>query len=203
MKRSLMLVLVPVLAAGCQESMRDWERQPMPTRDRQCVFRAATQVLEKHFTIADSSIVRGTIETEPQVFDRRREGTLADVRGAGGQWRRTVFFETRQTGLDVVARVSVRLQREATDAAMAQADQHRTAPETEYPTARESDRDPMSRAKEGVWMETGHDPALARELLGAIHDRVELLEADVTVPVGQSPREAADEVRRIGSEQGF
>jgi len=183
--------------------MRGWQRQAMPSHDRQRVFQAAQDVLDEHFDIAEASIVRGTIETKPQVFNRRREGTLADVRGAGGQWRRTVFFGAERSGLTMVCKVAVLLEREATEAAVASADQHRNAPETEVPVAPESDRSLAGRPKKAVWMETGYEDALARELLSAILERVRQLEGDMAMPMGQSPREAAEEVRRLGTDQGF
>jgi len=204
MKRSILLVLVAVLGAGCQEATRGWERQAMPSHDRQRVFEAARAVFQEHFEIADANFVRGTIETEPQGFERRREGTLADLRGAGGQWRRTVFLGLGRDGLTVVARVAVLLEREATDAAVAMVDQHRTAPEDELPTAPDAERRHAGpRSPEPVWMEVGYEASLARELLSAIADRVRALEREQMMPTGQSPGDAAEEVRRIGAEQGF
>ncbi len=204
MKRSMWLVLVVVLGAGCQEATRGWERQPMPSHDRQRVFEAARTVLQEHFEIAEARVVRGTIETEPQIFERRRDGTLADLRGAGGQWRRTVFVGLDRDGLTVVARVAVLLEREATEAAVAMADQHRTAPEDERPTALDAERPHAGfRSPEPVWMEVGYEASLARELLSAIAERVRTLESEHAVPRGPSPGDVAEEVRRIGAEQGF
>jgi len=203
MKRMLLLVLTAAAAAGCQEATRSWQRLPMPSHDRQRVFQAAREVLSKHFTIADANITRGTIETEPAVFERGGGGTLADLRGAGGRWRRTAFFRTERSGLTVVAKVAVRLEREATEAAVAVAAQHRTAPEEELPTESAGAPALAERPKELVWMELGEDKSLARELLGAIAQRVREMERDTAVPTGQSPREAAEEVRRLGEEQGF
>ncbi len=205
MNRTLLLslLLATAAAAGCQEASRAWQRQPMPSHDRQRVFQAAQEVLERHFRIADANLIRGTIETEPALFDRGGGGALADFRGAGGRWRRTALFEMERAGLTVVGKVAVRLEREATDAAVAVAEQHRTAPEEELPAA--SHGEPMrgGRPGEAVWMDVGEDKALARELLGAIARRVREMERDEAVPVGQSPREAAEEVRRLGEQQGF
>jgi len=203
MKRSLLLLLAAVVAAGCQEATRTWQRQPMPSHDRQRVFQAAREVLEQHFQIADANIIRGTIETEPQVFDRGGGGTLADLRGAGGRWRRTVYFGMERSGLTVVGKVAVLLEREATAAAIAVAEQHRTAPEDELPIASDGDHSLGDRPKRPVWMEVGEDKSLARELLGTIAQRVREMERKEAVPMGQSPREAAEEVRRLGEQQGF
>jgi len=204
MKRCLLLVLAAAAAApGCREAMRPWQRQPMPSHDRQRVFQAAREVLEQHFRIAGANVVRGTIETEPQVFDRKGGGTLADLRGAGGRWRRTVFFATDRSGLTVVGKVVVRLEREATEAALASAEQHRTAPEDELPAASHREAALGERPKEPVWMEVGEDEALARELLGTIAERVRRMEREESVPAGQSPSEAAEEVRRLGEQEGF
>ncbi|MFO8012894.1 MAG: hypothetical protein R6X20_06255 [Phycisphaerae bacterium] len=203
MKRSLLVLLALAAAAGCQEATRTWQRQPMPSHDRQRVFQAAQEVLERSFRIAEANITRGTIETAPALFDRGGGGTLADLRGAGGRWRRTAFVDLERSGLTVVAKVAVLLEREATDAAVAVAAQHRTAPERELPVDRPGDPVLAERPKRAVWMEVGEDKSLARELLGAIAQRVREMERDEAVPMGQSPREAADEVRRLGEQQGF
>jgi len=203
MKRSLLLLLAVGVAAGCQEATRAWQRQPMPSHDRQRVFQAARGVLEEHFQIADANVIRGTIETEPQVFDRGGGGTLADLRGAGGRWRRTVYFNMERSGLTVVGKVAVLLEREATAAAIAVAEQHRTGPEDELPAASHRDHSLGDRPKQPVWMEVGEEKSLARELLGTIAGRVREMERQEAVPMGQSPREAAEEVRRLGEQQGF
>jgi hypothetical protein len=203
MKRTLLFLAAAAAAAGCQQVTRDWQRQPMPSHDRQRVFQAAQEVIERHFRIADANLIRGTIETEPTLFDRGGGGTLADLRGAGGRWRRTAFFELERSGLTVVGKAAVRLEREATEAAVAASAQHRTAPEEELPADRPGDPVLAERPKEPVWMDVGEDTSLARELLGAIARRVREMERDVTVPTGQSPREAAEEVRRLGEQQGF
>jgi len=182
--------------------MREWQRQPMPSHDRQRVFEAARAVLESHFKIADANFVRGTIETRPQVFERPRRGTLADLRGAGGRWRRIVSFRMEREGLTVVAEVAVRLQREATEAAVAMAEQHRTAPEDELPASPPGAGTAGSRGDQAVWMDVGWDAALARELLSAIAERVRGLERAAEVPTGgQSPAEAAEEVRRLDAQR--
>jgi len=203
MKRSLLLLLVPVVAAGCKEATRAGQRQPMHSDDRQRVCQAAREVLEEHFQIADANVIRGTIETEPQVFDRGGGGTLADLRGAGGQWRRTVYFGMERSGLTVVGKVAVLLEREATAAAIAVAEQHRTAPEDELPARSDRDHSLGDRPKQPVWMDVGEEKSLARELLGTIAQRVRAMEREEAVPMGQSPREAAEEVRRLGEQQGF
>ena len=203
MKRTLLLLTAVAAAAGCQEASRAWQRQPMPSHDRQRVFQAARAVLEQHFRIADANLIRGTIATEPTIFDRGGSGTLADLRGAGGRYRRTAFFEMERSGLTVVGKVAVRLEREATEAAVAASAQHRTAPEEERPADQPGDPVLAERPKEPVWMDVGEDESLARELLGAVARRVREMERDVTVPTGQSPREAAEEVRRLGEQQGF
>jgi len=108
-----------------------------------------------------------------------------------------------RSGLTVVGKVAVLLEREATAAAIAVAEQHRTAPEDELPIASDGDHSLGDRPKRPVWMEVGEDKSLARELLGTIAQRVREMERKEAVPMGQSPREAAEEVRRLGEQQGF
>ena len=200
MKRVLLVLGLVMTAAGCRAgASRGWQRSPMPTHDRQHVFEAAREVLAEHFEVADVNFVRGTIETKPQVFERRRSGTLADVRGAGGRWRRTVLFEMGRDGLTVTAAVAVRLQREATEAAVAMTETARPARIDELPPSSHGNGRVGRRPVTDVWMDVGYDDALARELLSAIAERVGARERREAVPPGQSPREAAEETRRIGA----
>jgi len=175
----------------------------MPSHDRQRVFEAARAVLSEHFEVADANVVRGTIETRPQVFQRRRSGTLADVRGAGGRWRRTVSFEMARDGLTVVAAVSVRLQREATEAAVAMTETARPDRTDELPPSTLSGVQVGRRTTDPVWVDVGYDEALARELLATLAERVRTRQQREGVPQGQSPKEAAEETRRIGAREGF
>jgi len=208
MKAMQLCLLAAVLAAGaasagCQNGGRAWQRQAMPGGDRPQVFETALAVLEQHFEVADSNIVRGTIETKPQAFDGPRGGTLADLRGAGGAWRRTVFVEVDRDGLTVVAAVAVRLQREATDAAAAQSETVRTGPSEELPPLPDRARPIGTRARDTVWVEVGYDDALARELLGTIAERLRRLEDTEGFPELDSVRKMADEMRRMGGTPEF
>ncbi|MBL7140733.1 MAG: hypothetical protein ISS74_07470 [Planctomycetes bacterium] len=205
MKPTQLLLLAAALAvfAGCQNGGRAWQRQAMPVGDRPQVFQTALAVLEEHFEIADSNIVRGTMETKPQIFDGPRGGTLADLRGAGGAWRRTVFVEVDRDGLTVVAAVAVRLEREATDAAVAQSETVRTGPSEELPPLPDRERPIGGRARDVVWVEVGYDDALARELLGMITSRLRRLEDTEGFPELDSVRKMADEMRRMGGSPEF
>ncbi len=200
MKRVLWVLGLVVTVAGCRAgASRGWQRSSMPSHDRQHVFEAAREVLSEHFEVADANFVRGTIETRPQVFDRRRSGTLADVRGAGGRWRRTVSFEMDRDGLTVVAAVSVRLQREATEAAVAMTETARPDRLDELPPSTHGGVRVGRRPTTPVWMDVGYDDALARELLGTLAERIRVGRQDDAIPEGQSPEDAAEETRRIGA----
>ena len=202
MKRALWMLGLVVTVAGCRAgASRGWQRSSMPSHDRQHVFEAARAVLSEHFEVAEANFVRGTIETRPQVFDRRRSGTLADVRGAGGRWRRTVSFEMDRDGLTVAAAVSVRLQREATEAAVAMTETARPDRVDELPPSAHGGG-VGRRPTDPVWMDVGYDDALARELLGMVAERVRVRQEGDAMPAGQSPQEAAEETRRIGAREG-
>jgi len=208
MKPISWLLLAAVLgtvavSAGCQNGGRGWQRQTMSTGDRQQVFQAALEVLEEHFEIAKSNIVRGTIETKPQVYDGPPSGTLADLRGAGGAWRRTVFVEIERDGLTTAVSVAVRLEREATEAAVAQSETVRTGPSEELPPVPDRERPIAGRPRDTVWVEVGYDEALARELLGTIASRVRRIEEAEGFPELDSVRKMADEMRRMGSSPDF
>jgi len=59
-----------------------------------------------------------------------------------------------------------------------------------------------TRAKgDEVWVEAGYDAALARELLSEIAEKAGQAERSEAVPQGESPKEAAEETRRIGAEE--
>ena len=58
-----------------------------------------------------------------------------------------------------------------------------------------------ARASEEVWMEVGYDDGLARELLAAIAERARQAAQGEELPKGQSPKDAAEETRRIGAQQ--
>jgi hypothetical protein len=62
--------------------------------------------------------------------------------------------------------------------------------------------EPGARAPRPVWVEVGYDAQLAREILAQIADRVRKMEQGELPPMGQPPKEALEETRRIGAEQG-
>ncbi|MCX5674726.1 MAG: hypothetical protein NTX87_06935 [Planctomycetota bacterium] len=191
---SVALMAVALLAGGCGEAAtRAWQRAELPTHDWPRAFDAARDVLKEHFEIADASMTAGTLETKPQVLDRARSGTLADLRGAGGRWRQTVSVELDRGGLAIGARVAVRLEREATAAAVAITESGANEPRVAESGA---------RAQRPVWVEVGYDAPLAREILVQIADRVRKMEQGEMPSMGQSPKEALEETRRIGAEQG-
>ena len=202
MKHATLLVGLLATVLGCQTAAtRAWQSTDMPSHDRDRVFNAAKEVFESHFGAAEANWAKGTIETRPQIFDRARSGTLADIRGAGGQWRRTASFEMDREGLAVVARVAVRLEREATAAAAAAADTMRPERNDESARPMPPRIGPSRTRSDEVWMEVGYDAAMARELLAEIAQRVGEAERGEAVPQGPSPKDEAEESRRIGAEQ--
>ena len=201
MRPMLLLIGVALAAGGCSSAaVRPWQSADMATGDRQRVFEAAREVLAKHFQVAEVNFPRGTIETQPQAFDRSRSGTLADVRGAGGRWRRTVYFEMGPEGMTTFARVAVHLEREATAAAESIVQARSDARESELPRVGPRYAKPPSQPSREVWVEIGYDAPLAREILAQITQRVRQAQQGDQVPLGQSPKDAAEETRRIGAE---
>lgn len=197
MKRLLALVVLLAGAAGCDRAAtRAWQSSEMPTHDAQRVFEAAREVLERNFEVAEASFAKGVIVTRPQAFERSRSGTLADVRGAGGKWRRTVSFELDRAGLAVVARVAVRLERESTAAAMAIADATTGERPDELPRVGPQYGRTAGRSSEEVWTEVGYDAALARELLAAIAEAVGKGERSEAMPAVPTAKDVDDETRR-------
>ena len=204
MNRVLVMVAVSALAVaafGCRGAQsRAWQSSPMPSHDRQTVFEAGRDVLAKHFEIAEESFTAGSISTKPKIVDRPRTGTLADVRGAGGQWRRMAVFSMDRDGLSIVARMAVMLQREATEAAIAA--EAASGVRGEEAPGMGSQVGPAAPKRTGeVWVDVGSDDALARELLAEIAERVRRVSGQDAMPEGQSPREAAEETRRIGAQE--
>jgi hypothetical protein len=195
------LVIAGLLAGGCGEmSSRAWQHAQLPTHDWQSAFDVSHEVLKKHFDIAEASVTKGTIVTKPAVFDRPRSGTLADIRGAGGRWRRTVSLELSRGGLVMDARVAVILEREGTNAAIAIAEsggygERSTDVPRSQPLISERGRGPAP-----VWVEVGSDANLAREILAQISERLQKMERQEAPPAGQSPKEAAEETRKLGAE---
>jgi hypothetical protein len=201
MKKWLLLLAFAAVAGGCNASdLRPWQSGDMATGDRQRVFQAAREVLGKHFEIAEASFPRAMIETRPQVFEKSRAGTLADFRGAGGRWRRTVHFEMEPGEMAVIARVAVHLEREATAAAEAMIEAQESPDDRQVPRTGPRYQKPASKPSPQVWMEIGYDAGLARELLAEIAGRVRQLESGERLPPGQSPQDAAEETRRLGTE---
>lgn len=201
MGRAFLVAVLALTGVGCQAS-RAWQELELPTHDRQKAFDAARETLEKHFGVAEASWAKGTVETRPQLFDRKREGTLADLRGAGGRWRRTVSCAIGRSGLSMVASVAVRLEREATVAAAVMTETGRPeGAERASGTAPGSSR-AVARPEGLVWADAGYDEGLAREVLSEIAARVRELEQGEAVPEGPSPRDLVEEARQIGSEPG-
>jgi hypothetical protein len=195
------LVVVALLAGGCGEgTSRAWQRAQLPTHDWQLAFEVSREVLKEHFDIAEASVTKGTIVTRPAVFDRARSGTLADIRGAGGRWRRIVSLELSRGGLEIDASVAVILEREGTNAAIAIAesggygDRATDVPRSQ-PMVSERGKGPAP-----VWVEVGSDPALSREILAKISERLQKAEKREALPGMQSPKDAAEETRKLGAE---
>jgi len=191
-----LLLVLALAAGGCSGAgMRPWQTADMATGERQRVFEAAREVLARHFELAEVNFVKGVIETRPQVFEKSRSGTLADLRGAGGRWRRTAYFEMSPGATSVTAWIAVREEREATAAAEAIVG----ADERELPRVGPNYEKSASRPARQVWVEIRYDAGLARELLAAISDRVRQLDRDDRIPPDQSPKDAAEETRRLGN----
>ena len=206
MRQAIVAGIAVALACGslgCQASARGWESSDLPTHDRQRAFDAAREVLGEHFELDRVNWARGEIETRPKGFEGPREGTLADVRGAGGAWRRAVACRIGRDGLTIVASVRVRMEREATAAAAAMYQTGTDERASEVPRTEPAPGPRGAYPGDKVWMEVGWDAALAREVLSEIASRVGEAERREQVPTGQTPADMAEETRRIGAEEGF
>lgn len=201
LKLLTVLVVAALVAGGCGgASSRAWQHAQLPTHDWQTAFQVSQDVLKEHFEIAEASVTKGTIVTRPAVFERARSGTLADIRGAGGRWRRTVSLELSRGGLEMEARAAVILEREGTNAAIAMAQSGGFEEHTaDVPRSRVYGSD-RSSGSLPVWTEVGNDPTLAREILAQIAERLQRIEKQDAPPAIPSPREAAEETRRLGAE---
>ena len=194
MSRILLVVAAAALAAGCEgAATRAWQSAELPTHDRQRAFDAAQDVLAKHFEVARANYTQGTIETKPQAFDRERSGTLADLRGAGGRWRRTVSFELSRGGLAMTGRAAVRLEREATAAAVAIAESGGHEPvAADGPPSRLPGAQPGARTGGEVWVEVGYNASLAYEILAQIAQQIAQAEKGETRPEVPTAKDAED-----------
>jgi hypothetical protein len=200
---SFLVVMLAVAAGGCGASARGWEQSDLPTHDREKAFEAARKVLSQHAELAESNWARGEIRTRPQLLDRQRTGTLADVRGAGGRWRSTVSCTIGRDGMTIIARVAVRMEREATAAAAAMAETGTDDRASDVPRSVPRIAEPGAPADREVWVEMGYDRPMARELLAQIAQEVEKSETREALPPDQSPDQILEESRQIGTEQGF
>ena len=198
-----LLMVVAVAAGGCGAAARGWEESSLPTHDREKAFEAARKVLSQHFELAESNWARGEIRTRPQFLDRQRTGTLADVRGAGGRWRSTALCEIGRDGMTIIARVAVRMEREATAAAVAMAETGTDDRASDVPRSVPRIAEPGAKADREVWVEMGYDRPMARELLAQIAEEVQKSETREALPPDQSPDQILEESRRIGAEQDF
>jgi len=202
MKRLVAVVILAGVAVGCRAG-RGWESMELPTRDRQRAFDAAQETLEKYFGAVETNWTKGTLETRPQLFDRKREGMVTDLRGAGGRWRRTVSCVIDRSGMEVTANVAVRLEREATVAAavMTETGQPENAERSSgaTPGTSRATKEPGSLE----WTDAGYDESLAREILGEIARRVRDANSDDVMPDdGPSVQDMVKEAREIGSHEG-
>ena len=196
------MLAAALAAGGCQASLRGWESAALPTHDRQRAFEAVQEVLGRQFEIAEANWTRGTVETRPALFEGKPEGTLADLRGAGGRWRRAATCELGRDGLTIVARMVVRVQREATAAAVRAASSTADGRAAGSPMAITRTQATAARTEEDVWTDVGTDPAAARELLAQIAERVRHMEQEEALPEAQTPKQALEEGERVGAEQG-
>ncbi len=201
MGRILFVAAMALAAVGCQAS-RAWQTSELPTHDRQKAFDAARATLEKHFGVAQANWAKGTIESQPQLFDRKGEGTLADLRGAGGRWRRTVSCAVSPSGMAMAASVAVRLEREATAAAATMAGTGGPEHAERASGATPGTSRAVQQPERLVWTDAGYDAGLAREILGEIAARVGEMEQAEALPEGPSARDLVEEAREIGSREG-
>jgi hypothetical protein len=194
---ALILVAFASVAGGCDAALlRPYQQMDLPTHSRQLAFDAAKEVIGKHFEIATASWVKGVIESKPQLFDGKKSGTLADYRGAGGRWRRIVSFELADDGSSMIGQADVRLEREATDQAIAAS---RTGGYEEGTSGRlrsDSLSSSTSTRSSQVWVDAGHDDALAKELLSEIAAQVSSLEKREVRPALSSPEKDIEESRK-------
>jgi hypothetical protein len=207
MKPTTLAVTLAVLAAGAAgcdaDALRTWQQMDLPTHNRQLAFETAKDVIGKHFEIATASWVQGAIETKPQLFEGKKSGTLADYRGAGGRWRRVVSFELADNGFTMVGMADVRLQREATDQAVAAA---RTGGSEEGASGRPRS-EPFGtaatrRSGEAVWVDAGRDDALAKELLGEIAEQAGQAAKRDAIPALSTPDKEFDDARNLRDKSG-
>ena len=195
------LVVAALAAGGCQDAAtRTWQNARLPTHDWQRAFEVSQEVLKEHFDIGEASVTKGTIVTRPQAFDRAKGLTLADIRGAGGRWRRTVTIELSRGGLDVDARVAVILEREGTNAAIAIAESGGYAGRANDVPRSQPLISERGRGSAPVWVEVGSDAGLAREILAQIAERIQKAEKQDAPPSVPGAKEAFEETRRLGAE---
>ena len=195
------LVVAALLAGGCGAgASRAWQNARLPTHDWQRAFDVSQEVLKQHFEIAEASVTKGTIITRPAAFDRAKSGTLADIRGAGGRWRRIVSIELSRGGLDVDASVAVILEREGTNAAIAIAESGGYAGRANDVPRSQPLISERGRGLAPVWVEVGNDPGLAREILAQIAERIQKAEKQEALPSVPGAKEAFEETRRLGAE---
>jgi hypothetical protein len=194
------LGIVVAAMAGCAAGERAWQSARLPTHDRDRAFAAAREVLGRRYGVADANWSRGVVEAKPQRFAGPGKGTLADLRGAGGAWRRTATCRIERDGLDILARVAVRLERDRSAEALAMADVGREAGSGEAPrTVVEPTRTGAARE---AWVDAGYDRETARELLAAIENEVRRAGAEDVVPDVDAPRDLMEESKRIEREMG-
>jgi len=196
--RLLLVAILALAAVGCEAS-RPWQTRVLGTNDRQRAFEAAKDVLGLHYEVAESNWTAGTVETKPQMFEGKKFGTLADVRGAGGRWRRIVYCQVEHDGLGVVAHVAVLMQRETSAAGAAVAydtGQPERASGAEKPPLPASE---YERPVRRVWSDAGYDANLASEILAEMAAKVELSERRETPSQGQSPKDIIEESRKYGT----
>jgi hypothetical protein len=203
MKRLLMVCALAGLAVACggcgAETMRPWQQQPLPTHDAASAFAAAREVLSEHFKIASADFAKGAIETKPERVDKPRGTRLADIRGAGGRWRQTAYFELDREGLGVTGRVAVRLEREVTAEAVAGTDMMDSDVRTsELPRSGARYNKPPSKPADQVWMDVGYDAGVARELLSKIADLVAKGEKGEEMPGVPTSKDIPSEIHKMG-----
>jgi hypothetical protein len=193
-----MLAIVALTAVGCETS-RPWQSRVLGTNDRQMAFDLAKEFLGQHYEVAESNWTAGTIQAKPQMFEGKKFGTLADVRGAGGRWRRIVYCEVDHDGLGIVARVAVLQQRETSAAGAA------VAFDTGQPEHASGAKQPPIEGQEyerpvrRVWTDAGYDAGLAREILGELAAKVEQSERRETTPQGQSAKDLIEESKKYAT----
>jgi hypothetical protein len=173
MKRTLLLLVICVAAAGCQAQADAWQAMALPSTNYDQVFQAAREVLAEDYTVARADPAAGVIETLPKRFQKTgSERTLGAYlsSGEGQSYRRTVTCHVQRGDGGTVVEVRADLAREGTSQAQTLlietegADQRMAGGERRWDAG-----DPH---KATYWSDVGRDEETENALLQKIRDRL-------------------------------